>query len=200
MPLPVQVKLLRVLQEGTFSRVGGNDVLTSDVRIVAATNKDLPQEVREGRFREDLYYRLNVVELRIPPLRERMEDIPLLAEFFLRKITKKNGMARLRLSGEAIAILQEHKWPGNVRELENPMARATALATSDVLLADDIPIGRALRSASEITQIFDTLLNFSDENRDIHLYDELMRYSLKRSGGDKEAAAKLLGLAEFPIA
>ena len=199
MPLPVQVKLLRVLQEGTFSRVGGNDVLTSDVRIVAATNKDLAQEVREGRFREDLYYRLNVVELRLPPLRDRLEDIPLLAEFFLRKITKKNGMTRIRLSGEAIAVLQEHKWPGNVRELENTMARATALATSDVLLASDIPIGRTLRSNSEITQLLDKLFNFSEENDDIHLYDELMRYSLKRSGGNKDTAAKLLGIAEFPI-
>lgn len=200
MPLPVQVKLLRVLQEGTFSRVGGNDVLTSDVRIVAATNKDLAQEVREGRFREDLYYRLNVVELRLPPLRERLEDIPLLAEFFLRKITKKNGLARIRLSGEAIAVLQEHKWPGNVRELENTMARATALATSDVLLASDIPIGRTLRSNGEITQILDQLFNFSEENPDIDLYDELIRYSLKRSGGDKELAAKILGVAEFPTA
>ncbi|WP_347442028.1 sigma-54 dependent transcriptional regulator [Rubritalea sp.] len=198
MPLPVQVKLLRVLQEGTFSRVGGNDVLSSDVRIVAATNKDLAQEVREGRFREDLYYRLNVVELRIPPLRDRLEDIPLLAEFFLRKITKKNGMARIRLSGEAIAVLQEHKWPGNVRELENTMARATALATSDVLLAHDIPIGKTLRSNNGITQLFDQLFNFSEENYDINLYDELIRYSLKRSGEDKDLAAKLLGIDEFP--
>lgn len=198
MPLPVQVKLLRVLQEGTFSRVGGNEVLTSDVRIVAATNKDLAQEVREGRFREDLYYRLNVVELRIPPLRDRLEDIPLLAEFFLRKITRKNGMARLRLSGEAIAVLQEHKWPGNVRELENTMARATALATSEVLLADDIPIGESLRSDCELNELLGSIFNFCEENPDINLNNEILRYALKRASDNTSAAAKLLGIDEFP--
>lgn len=161
MPLPVQVKLLRVLQEGTFSRVGGNETLTSDVRIVAATNKNLANEVAEGRFREDLYYRLNVVELNIPPLRERTEDIPLLAEFFLRKITRKNGMARLRLSGEAIHRLQSHRWPGNVRELENTMARAAALATSEVLLADDIPIGSPIRKQADLQTLLQQLITLT---------------------------------------
>ncbi|MFC5050351.1 sigma-54-dependent transcriptional regulator [Rubritalea spongiae] len=194
MPLPVQVKLLRVLQEGTFSRVGGNEVLSSDVRIVAATNKDLAQEVREGRFREDLYYRLNVVELRLPPLRERIEDIPLLAEFFLRKISRKNGLARIRLSGEAITVLQEHKWPGNVRELENTMARAVALATSDVLLANDIPIGVSLRSEAEIDTLIGQLFSLSAENHDINIFDELKRYALKLAKNDKDEAARLLGM------
>lgn len=194
MPLPVQVKLLRVLQEGTFSRVGGNEVLTSDVRIVAATNKDLAQEVREGRFREDLYYRLNVVELRLPPLRERIEDIPLLAEFFLRKISRKNGLARIRLAGEAITVLQEHKWPGNVRELENTMARAVALATSDVLLAGDIPIGVSLRSETEIDTLLSQLFALSAENHDIEIFEELKRYALKLAKNDESEAARLLGM------
>jgi transcriptional regulator with GAF, ATPase, and Fis domain len=198
MPLPVQVKLLRVLQEGTFSRVGGNEVLTSDVRIVAATNKDLAQEVREGRFREDLYYRLNVVELRLPPLRERIEDIPLLAEFFLRKISRKNGLARIRLAGEAITVLQEHKWPGNVRELENTMARAVALATSDVLLANDIPIGVSLRSETEVDKLLSQLFSLSAENHDIEIFDELKRYALKLAKNDETEAARLIGLSQFP--
>lgn len=193
MPLPVQVKLLRVLQEGTFSRVGGNEVLTSDVRIVAATNKDLAQEVREGRFREDLYYRLNVVELKLPPLRERLEDIPLLAEFFLRKITRKNGLARMRLSGEAISVLQEHKWPGNVRELENTMARATALATSDVLLAADIPIGVSLRNENELHSLVCTLFDLCAKNKNISLYDTLNAHALTLSAGDQSKANRLLG-------
>ena len=193
MPLPVQVKLLRVLQEGTFSRVGGNDVLTSDVRIVAATNKDLAQEVREGRFREDLYYRLNVVELRLPPLRERLEDIPLLAEFFLRKITRKNGLARVRLSGEAISVLQEHKWPGNVRELENTMARATALATSDVLLAADIPIGVSLRNENELQSLVCALFDLCAKNKNISLYHTLNQHALSLSAGDQSKADRLLG-------
>lgn len=197
MPLPVQVKLLRVLQEGTFSRVGGNEVLTSDVRIVAATNKDLVQEVREGRFREDLYYRLNVVELRLPPLRERIEDIPLLAEFFLRKITRKNGLARVRLSGEAISVLQEHKWPGNVRELENTMARATALATSDVLLASDIPIGVSLRSEVEIDQLLSSLFDFVSKNKQINLSELLLQQAVKHCSGDKQQALELLGKSTY---
>lgn len=198
MPLSVQVKLLRVLQEGTFSRVGGNEVLTSDVRIVAATNKDLAQEVREGRFREDLYYRLNVVELRLPPLRERLEDIPLLAEFFLRKITKKNGMARLRLSGEAIGVLQQHKWPGNVRELENTMARATALATSDVLLAGDIPIGVPLLSNNPTEVLIQQILKLAQKDSKAKIMQTLVNEAVTLENGDKVAAAKLLGVDELP--
>ncbi|MGJ8724345.1 MAG: sigma-54-dependent transcriptional regulator [Roseibacillus sp.] len=143
MPQSVQVKLLRVLQDGTFARVGSNETLKSDVRIVAATNKDLAEEVAKGTFREDLYYRLNVVEIHLPPLRERREDIPLLAEFFLQRLARKYGLAKIKLSGEAIDTLQTHRWTGNVRELENTMARACALAESSLLLADDIPFARS---------------------------------------------------------
>lgn len=194
MPLPVQVKLLRVLQEGTFSRVGGNETLSSDVRIVAATNKNLAEEVQAGRFREDLYYRLNVVELNLPPLRERKEDIPLLAEFFLRKITRKNGMARIRLSGEAIALLQSHRWPGNVRELENTMARATALATSDVLLADDIPLGKSIKKPSDVRTLIGQLIASAPEDSDITewMSKSLLDYALQTSEGDISNAARLL--------
>jgi DNA-binding NtrC family response regulator len=142
MPAPVQVKLLRVLQDGTFSRVGSNEAQKSDVRIVAATNKNLAEEVARGNFREDLFYRLNVVEIHLPPLRARADDIPLLSEHFLRLTLKRNGMPPLRLSNEAIEYLSSHRWPGNVRELENTIARACALATSDVLLPSDIEFTR----------------------------------------------------------
>ena len=151
MPLSVQVKLLRVLQEGTYSRVGGNEVLSTDVRIVAATNKNLAKEVTDGNFREDLYYRLNVVELKIPPLRERVDDIPQLAEFFLKKIIKRQGLASggssatMRISDEALEKLCTQPWPGNIRELENTIARACALASSDVLLPDDIVLAESTR-------------------------------------------------------
>lgn len=138
MPAPVQVKLLRVLQDGTFTRVGSTEMQKSDVRILAATNKNLAEEVALGNFREDLFYRLNVVELHLPPLRSRAEDIPLLAEHFLQLTTKRNGLAMPKLSLEAIEHLQSHQWPGNVRELENTIARACALASSDVLLPSDI--------------------------------------------------------------
>lgn len=143
MPQSVQVKLLRVLQDGSFFRVGSNEMQTSDVRIVAATNKDLASEVALGRFREDLYYRLNVVEITLPTLRERREDIPMLAEFFLQRLARKYGLAKIKLSGGAIEVLKNHEWIGNVRELENTMARACALAESSLLLADDIPFARS---------------------------------------------------------
>lgn len=138
MPLSVQVKLLRVLQDGSFSRIGSNEMQRSHARIIAATHKNLAAEVAFGRFREDLYYRLNVVEIRTPSLRERKEDIPLLAEFFLQRIHIKSQKPLLKISEEAINTLLEHDWPGNVRELENTIARGVALTSSPILMADDI--------------------------------------------------------------
>ncbi len=139
-PLPLQSKLLRVLQENTFSRVGGNETLSTDVRIVAATNKNLEQEVEDKRFRGDLFYRLNVVRIHLPPLRERSEDIPLLCEYFLGKISSHHHLPRLRLSDESLQLLENYHWPGNVRELENVLQRAAIMATTDVLLPRDIPL------------------------------------------------------------
>ena len=197
MPLSVQVKLLRVLQDGTFSRVGSNETLSADVRVVTATNKTLSTEVAAGRFREDLYYRLNVVEIRLPPLRERAEDIPLLAEFFLQRITRKNGMARIRLSAEAIVALQQHRWPGNVRELENTIARACALASSTVLLPADIPLAAAPGSEKgalkqSLGRILDSVP--AGENALIWLARELATCSLERHDGDLKEAASELGM------
>lgn len=151
MPTPVQVKLLRVLQDGTFSRVGSNETQKSDVRIVAATNKNLAEEVSCGNFREDLFYRLNVVEIHLPPLRARAEDIPLLADHFLRLTIKRNGMTPVKLSSEATEHLKCHTWPGNVRELENTIARACALTTNDVLLPDDIEFTRRITQTQDTT-------------------------------------------------
>ena len=198
MPLSVQVKLLRVLQDGTFSRVGSNETLSADVRIVTATNKTLSTEVAAGRFREDLYYRLNVVEIRLPPLRERSEDIPLLAEFFLQRITRKNGMARIRLSAEAISALQQHRWPGNVRELENTIARACALASSTVLLPADIPLAAAPGSEKgAIKQSIDRLLDTvpAGENAIAWFAGELAACALERHAGDVKEAASALGIS-----
>jgi len=141
MPLQVQSKILRVLQEGEFSRVGGNETLKTDVRILAATNKKLEREVEDGSFREDLFYRLNVVRLHIPPLRERREDVRPLASFFLQRICQQRRVPRMRFSKDAMDALENYRWPGNVRELENTIQRAVALANTDVLLARDIPLG-----------------------------------------------------------
>lgn len=197
MPLSIQVKLLRVLQDGSFSRVGANEMLTTDVRIVAATHKNLSDEVAAGRFREDLYYRLNVVEIKIPALRERLEDIPLLAEYFLQRITRKNGMARIRISAEAIAILQTHNWPGNVRELENTIARACALASSQILLPADIPLASAPRkSPAGFAAAMDQLINAAPTGEDLldWLNAEIAARVLERSDGDLKEASNMLNV------
>jgi len=196
MPAAIQVKLLRVLQDGTFSRVGSNETLKSDVRIIAATNKQLAAEVTAGRFREDLYYRLNVIEVRLPPLRERPEDIPLLAEYFLQRITKKNGMARIHLAPESITFLQSHRWPGNVRELENTIARACALASSDVLLPSDMPFATAPgASANAIGEAIDTLLSSAPPSVNVLEWAarELIGRVIDRNDGDVRQAAASLG-------
>ncbi|MBC8127544.1 MAG: sigma-54-dependent Fis family transcriptional regulator [Gloeobacteraceae cyanobacterium ES-bin-144] len=198
MPLSIQVKLLRVLQDGSFSRVGSNDTLHTDVRIVAATHKNLSEEVATGRFREDLYYRLNVVEIRIPPLRERIEDVPLLAEFFLQRITKKNGMARIRISAEAINTLQSHHWPGNVRELENTMARACALASSNILLPSDIPLASAPgKSPTAMFGAIDQLLNLAPAGEDLFAWinREIAGRVVERADGDLKEASHVLNLS-----
>ncbi|MDP3850237.1 MAG: sigma-54 dependent transcriptional regulator [Luteolibacter sp.] len=197
MPLSIQVKLLRVLQDGSFSRVGSNATITTDVRIIAATHKNLVEEVAAGRFREDLYYRLNVVEIAIPPLRDRREDIPLLSEFFLQRITKKNGMARILLSAEAINTLQSHNWPGNVRELENTIARACALATSNILLPADIPLASAPgKSPAALSAALDQLINLAPtgENLLAWLAREAAGRVVERSDGDLKEASLLLSL------
>ena len=137
-PPEVQVKLLRALQEGEIRRIGENRPIAVDVRIVAATNKVLEEEVQAGRFREDLYYRLNVLRLHLPPLRERLEDIPLLAEHFLRKYREVEGKPLEGFTKEALEKLQRHTWPGNVRELENVVRRAVILATPPLIRAEDL--------------------------------------------------------------
>jgi DNA-binding NtrC family response regulator len=197
MPLSIQVKLLRVLQDGSFSRVGSNEMLTTDVRIIAATHKKLSEEVAAGRFREDLYYRLNVVEIPIPPLRERREDIPLLAEFFLQRITRKNGMARIRLSAEAVNALQSHHWPGNVRELENTIARACALASSNILLPADIPLASAPgTSPAAVSSALDHLINLAPTGGDLlgWINREVAGRVVDRADGDLKQASLMLNL------
>src|SRR5207302_438733 len=136
---PLQAKLLRTLQERSIRRVGGNDEIPFDVRVVVATNRDLRKLVADGGFRDDLYYRLNVVTITMPPLRERASDIPLLAQHFLEVFARRSGRAIKRLAPESVALLTGYRWPGNVRELEHVIERATALSASETLLPDDFP-------------------------------------------------------------
>ena len=170
MPIHTQSKILRTLQSGEFSRVGGNENLTADVRILAATNKDLEECVKNGEFREDLFYRLNVVRVHIPPLRQRKEDIKLLADFFLKRNAEQKKAPRLRLSSESAELLESYNWPGNVRELENTLYRASLLATADVLLPKDIPLG--------ITEPGEEL---DSKNRDSKIRDSMN--TLKKTSG-----------------
>ncbi|HEX5748469.1 MAG TPA: sigma-54 dependent transcriptional regulator [Archangium sp.] len=194
MPLSAQVKLLRVLQEGELERLGGTQTVKVDVRIVAATNKDLQREVAEGRFREDLYYRLNVVEVRIPALASRREDIPLLADAFLRRFASKNGKVLRGFSPEALSTLENYAWPGNVRELEHAVERAVVLARSDVLEVGDLPetVRKGpLGSAGQLVIPIGTPME-EIERRVIH-------ETLRHTKGDKTLAARLLGIAARTI-
>ncbi len=140
MPMEAQTRLLRVLQNGSFTRVGGTETLKSDVRIIAATHQDLPDAITAGRFREDLFYRLNVVPLHVPSLRSRREDVPLLADFFLAKVARDMGTAPKRFSPAAMRRLQAHQWPGNVRELENLVRRLMVLAPHELIEADHLDL------------------------------------------------------------
>jgi len=139
MALPTQTKILRVLQEGEIQRVGGTGTIQVDVRVVAATNRHLEEMVASRSFREDLYYRLNVVRLRLPPLRERMEDLPLLVDFLLQKLEKSRKTQARKLGPDALVLLRQHRWPGNVRELENVIYRSAVMAQGDIILPRDLP-------------------------------------------------------------
>ena len=140
MSLKAQAKVLRILQEKKYERVGGTKLIATDVRVVAATNKDLEKEMEEGRFRQDLYYRLNVIPLRVPPLRDRKEDIPLLVKRFLKDFSSKEGEAEKTITADALAILMRHSWPGNVRELKNIVERLNIMKVGNVIEAGDIPL------------------------------------------------------------
>jgi Nif-specific regulatory protein len=185
----VQVRLLRVLQEREFERVGGNKVLDADVRVVAATNRPLEKDMEEGRFRADLYYRLNVFPIHVPPLRERRTDIILLADHFIEKYSARHGRSIVRLSTPAIDLLMAYHWPGNVRELENAIERAVLLADSDVIHA------RLLPPSLQMARAEDTRSGPLESQVEA-LEKELIIDALKVSRGNRAAAARLLGITE----
>ncbi len=188
MPPATQVKLLRVLQEGEFERVGGSQTLKGDVRVIAATNLDLEAAVATGRFRKDLFYRLNVIHLCIPPLRERAEDIPLLALHFLDKFCLENNRPAMGFSQEALAAMKSYSWPGNVRELANVVERAVALCTGNMVELNDLP-DEIRRHSPADDQI---ILPVGAPMEEIERLAILQ--TLKKTGGDKELAARLLGI------
>ncbi|MGH9688016.1 MAG: sigma-54-dependent transcriptional regulator [Candidatus Acidiferrales bacterium] len=191
-PPTTQVKLLRVLQDREFERLGGTRTLKVDVRLIAATNRDLRAAIEEGAFREDLYYRLNVVAIDIPPLREHKEDIPELASFFLDKFARESNQPVRKLKPEALRKLIDYHWPGNIRELENIIARAATLASGDVLEAADIhldsesPSRRAAANSAAALPPGMTLEKWEEE---------MIREALRQANGNKSQAARALGLS-----
>jgi two-component system response regulator PilR (NtrC family) len=195
----MQVKLLRVLQERKFRRVGGLEEMQADIRVIAATNQDLAKLVAEGRFREDLFYRINVIPIHLPPLRERREDVPLLAEHFLMKYAEQMDKQVTGISHEALQLMMQYDWPGNIRELENTIERAVALEASSCVLPDSLPPairGEGLRPQPP-TQPAEVLPE-SGFDLEAHVKEIERGYiaeALKRAGGVQVKAAELLGMS-----
>jgi DNA-binding NtrC family response regulator len=193
LPSPVQVKLLRFLQEHEFMRVGGTQTISVDVRIISATNRDLEAAVKEGKFREDLYYRINVVPVTIPPLRERNEDIPLLLDHFVKRFSSELNIPAKSFSTEAIDLLMTHSWPGNVRELQNVVERLLVLSKKDVLDVDDLPesVRLSKHDVSQYSQkIFSGELSLEQAEREF--LSEIISEALRRSNGVQTRAAEML--------
>jgi len=194
-PPAVQVKLLRVLQERELERLGGSKTRAVDVRVIAATNVDLRRAIEEGNFREDLYYRLNVFPLTIPPVRERREDIPALADHFLRKFRAEQESPVRQISPEAMRKLVDYDWPGNVREIENVIERALVLAAGDALQPEDVRLDFTPRRTVPAVNGGNGAGEFLAEGVTLDEHErQLIREALRRAGGNKSQAARLLGL------
>lgn len=187
----LQVKLLRALDPGVFERVGGNQAIRVDVRLIAATNRDLLSLVREGKFREDLYYRLNVVQIRVPSLRERKEDIPLLANAFLKEVSERDGKAFRPLSPEAMECLLAYDWPGNVRELKGAVDSGVTLSTGSQITVRDLPLTVCRRTESLTLRapIAEDQMNLHNNER------RLIMRAVEECGGNRTEAAKKLGIS-----
>ncbi len=187
-PPSTQIKLLRVLQESEFERVGGNKTIKVDIRIIAASNRDLQEEVKMGRFREDLYYRLNVVNIKLPPLRERKEDIPFLVNFFIERFNKKYGLRVKGVSQRAMNALMEYNWTGNVRELENTIESAMVVNNPEILDIQHLP--QEIREFKERPEIVSIKIGTPLEE----VEKELILKTLQATRGNKLRAARLLGI------
>jgi len=191
----MQAKLLRVLQEKTFERVGGVETLKVDVRIVAATNRNLQIAIETGAFREDLYYRLNVIPIKLPPLRERKSDIPLLADYFLTKLDLKRRIQAI--TPEAMQALLDYSWPGNVRELENVIERAVIIAPGDTITVEQVPSDLCMKPREEKYSIIDDI---PDEGISLEEVEKLLlARALVKAGGNQTKAAQLLKISRHTL-
>jgi two-component system response regulator PilR (NtrC family) len=199
MTLPLQVKLLRAIQERVFRPVGGHADVSADVRFISATNKKLADEVIAGRFREDLFYRLNVIEIKVPPLRERRGDIKTLAQHFLEKTSREMGKEIAKISSYALDMLTKYDFPGNVRELENLIERSVALSTTNILLPDNLSL--SLHKRRWIEGVSNRRFDLNEVSRGVNLEEileaiegEYLKKAMEISAGNKTRAAELLGL------
>ena len=195
LPPPLQVKLLRVVQEKTFRRIGGTKDIQVDVRIISATNQNLADNVKSGSFREDLYYRLNVIPLQLPPLRERKEDIPVLTKHFIEKYSREFGKEIKTISVYALELLMQYPFPGNIRELENIIERSIALETSNIILPENLVLSKDLGQGevTAIPELTDAGLNLNEE---LARFEKLLiEKALEKAGGSKTRAAELLNIS-----
>ena len=193
MSLSAQVKILRVLQEGEVKRLGSEHPLKIDVRIIAATIRDLAQAVADGKFREDLFYRLHVLPLQLPPLRERREDVPLLVNHFIQKYNQQHKMTMEGIAEEAMAMLLEYSWPGNVRELENAIERAMILSHGQKIDPDYLP--PEIRGGARFPKDFFSPDQLSVKKATRILEADLIRRALKKTGGNRSQAARILEIS-----
>jgi DNA-binding NtrC family response regulator len=193
-PGSIQVKLLHVLQDRQFDRLGGTKTLKVDVRVIAATNQDLRAALEQGTFRQDLYYRLNVVPISIPPLRERKEEIPYLVDYFIARFARESDKPLAGITSAALQLLADFHWPGNVRELENIIERAVALSTGTVIDTADIRLD--ISTSAPAAAASGGSVPFPPEGMTLEQFeDEIIREALRRAGGNKSQAARLLGLS-----
>lgn len=193
LPLALQVKLLRVLQEGEIARVGSATIIKVDVRIITATTKALAEEVKEGRFRDDLFYRLNVFSLKLPPLRERNEDIPMLVDHFINKYREKLDINIIGIDRDALELTINYYWPGNVRELENAIERAIVMSEGEKITVNDLPAELKAGGGAPVVHIEEDNLSIKKNNR--NLEERLIRKALAETGGNRTKAAKLLEIS-----
>ena len=184
----MQAKILRFLQESQFERVGGEKTISVDVRVISATNKNLKEAVKRGKFREDLYYRLNVIPTHLPPLRDRKIDIPLLSEHFLQEARERYGKKKLKISSKAMSLMLDYRWPGNVRELQNAIQFAIVKSDGRVISADDLLL--------ELRDLENICMRRGPSRK---LDADSVRTALERTGGNKVKAAKLLGVGRATL-
>ncbi len=196
MNISTQAKILRALESKTFQRIGGGRTIHMDVRLISSSNKNLEQEIKAGSFRKDLYFRLNVVPIHVPPLKERKEDIPMLVDTFLDKLSSQSPQKKKKLSENALKLLADYQWPGNVRELKNLMERLSIMVESDLITAADMP--QPYNPQLESIQLIEKKLSSYEDNLDLakkQFETQFIRHRISEEGGDLESVAEKLGVS-----